>query len=235
MPTTTISPTTATACAGIIRLAHQPDEPTRTRRQYDAIFIRAGRVRRVDGSDSNWLIPSEPLQAAVALFDGIAVYADHPEMFGFGWRQSPHTDRLIGITSNPSWDKELKAIVGTITLYDENPSSLGAIMGDLWDQMLSDQKEGNPAPQAGLSATLWQNTNLDEDSGITATTEITQVDSVDFVYSPGAGGFIRAALSAIRANYPGFDHNLEESNAINQALAEGRHYHGPPGNAMHTC
>jgi len=205
----TIRPIEATIHAGSVRLNTSTEldqergsgSEVPTRREYDCIFIRAGRVRRTDGTDSNWLIPSDPLRAAVHLFDGLACYCDHPELFGFGWHQAPRTDRLIGVTSDPAWDEDLDAVTGTITLYDENPNALGAIIGDLWDQILADQSAGKAVPQAGLSATLWHTTNLDEESGLTATTEITKADSVDFVYSPGAGGYIRSALEAIHSTY----------------------------------
>jgi hypothetical protein len=179
---------------------HTPDgEPTR---EYDCLFIGAGRARRVDGEDSNWLIPAAALQAAVSLFQGAASYIDHPEQFGFGWQQSPSLRDLVGVCSDPQWSEAEQGIVGKIRLYADDPNSPGAMMAALYDQILRDQAAGRPTPDIGLSAVLWHSSHLDEETGLRITDEINKIDSVDHIYSAGARGYVRAALSRVSSSAP---------------------------------
>jgi hypothetical protein len=167
------------------------------RRSYDAIFIRAGYVKKADGSDSNWLIPAETLHQDLQLFDGVACYLDHPEMFGFGWRGEPQVKNLFGVTSDVRYDVTLNAITGKITLYDQDPHSPGAFVGQLLDQILADQQAGRPIPTVGLSAVFFHEAEIDEETGAKVTTRFKKVESVDLVYSAGAGGYVRNALAAM--------------------------------------
>jgi len=167
------------------------------RREYDCIFMQPGRVMRADGTESDWLIPPDPIRRAAALFDARSAFLDHPEMFGFGWHQSPRVSALAGVTFDARWSEEEEMLLGCIRLYDEEPGSPGAFVGALLDQMLADREAGREVPQTGLSAALFHKTNLDKESGVTATTEISYVESVDFVYSPGARGYVRSALAAV--------------------------------------
>jgi hypothetical protein len=182
------------------RVLLQPtQEPTlqEARREFDCVFIQPGRVLRVDGEPSSWLIPAAVLQEAAPLFDGVASYLDHPEQFGFGWHQEPQVKHLVGVTFGAHWDEEQQAIIGKLRLYDQEPSSAGAIIGALMDQILEDQAQGRPIPSVGLSAVFFHSTHLDENTGYTVTDAIKTVESVDFVYSAGAGGYVRAALARL--------------------------------------
>jgi hypothetical protein len=171
--------------------------------EYDAIFIRAGRVMQANGEESNWLIPAGTLQDAVQLFQAVPVHLDHPELFGFGWHQDPKVANLIGITDGARWSPEEEGIVGKVRLYDAQEGMPAvALAKALFDQILNDRKNGRPVPSTGLSAVFYHQAVLDEESGLRITQAINHVESVDVVYSPGAGGYIRAALSAIRSEWP---------------------------------
>jgi hypothetical protein len=166
---------------------------------YSAIFIRAGRVLQADGQESNWLIPAAALQDAVRLFQGVPIYLDHPELFGFGWHQDPKVANLIGITDGARWSPEEEGIVGKVRLYDAREGMPAvALAKALFDQILDDAEAGRPVPSTGLSAVFYHQAQLDEESGLRVTQAISHVESVDVVYSPGAGGYIRAALALQR-------------------------------------
>jgi len=181
------------------RVLIQPSKAS-TRKEYECIFMRPGRVMRDDGTESDWLIPADVIKAAAPLFNSVSCFLDHPELFGFGWYQNPKVENLVGVTFNSRWSDEENALLGCIRLYDEQPGSPGSFVGALLDQMLADKEQGLELPQTGLSTVSFHTTRLDEQSGLTVTTEITHGESVDVVYSPGAGGYVRAALSAIGWN-----------------------------------
>ena len=174
----------------------QRDRKTsRGTREYDCLFIGAGRVRQADGNPSKWLIPMQALIDAVPLFQGAASYLDHPALYGFGWHQSPSLSNLVGVCSDPEWSDKEDGIVGRLRLYDNDPNSPGAMLGALYDQILADKQAGKPIPEIGLSAIIWHRSHLDEETGLRITDRITMVDSVDHVYSAGARGYVRAALA----------------------------------------
>jgi hypothetical protein len=164
----------------------------RTRREYECIFMRPGRVRRADGEASNWLIPPEAIEAAVDKFDAVPSYLDHLSFFD----EAPKVERLVGITFDPFWSEEEEALMGYLRLYDEEPGSPGGFVGALFDQILADKAAGRDVPPTGLSAVFFHHSTLDKESGLRITTDFRHVESVDVVYAPGAGGYIRAALAS---------------------------------------
>jgi hypothetical protein len=161
--------------------------------EYDCLFIGAGRVKMADGRPSKWLIPAAALRDAVPLFSGASSYIDHPVMFGFGWHQSPSLRDLVGTCLDPEWSEEEQGITGRIRLF--NGTDAGQLLQALYDQVLADREQGKPTPEIGLSAVIWHNSHLDEETGLRITDEITMVDSVDHVYSAGARGYVRSALA----------------------------------------
>ena len=166
------------------------------RREYACTLISPGYIKKADGTDSNIFIPAKTLRLAADKFAAKPVYLDHPELFGFGWRQAPQVKALAGITFDASWSDEDQEIIGAIRLYDEDPNSPGHFIGILLDQILADKTAGREVPPTGLSAVMFVKRERDQDSGDTVFTEVRHVESVDFVYSPGAAGYVRAALSA---------------------------------------
>lgn len=179
----------------------QPTGPAWTRREFDCVFMQPGLVRCADGTDSNWLIPADVIRSAAHKFNALSVYIDHPGQWGmWGDRNAPQVKHLAGVTFGAQWDDVLNALVGGIRLYDQDPHSPGAIMGALFDQILADQATGLEVPPIGLSAVFYQRSELDDDSGRRITTEIVHAQSVDFVYSAGAGGYVRAALASLQGD-----------------------------------
>ena len=166
-------------------------------RAYLCLFIGAGRVRRTDGAESNWLIPAGPLQEAAHLFEGVSSYIDHPSMFGFGWHQEPSLRDLAGLCLSPAWDEEQQGVAGIMRLYDDDPNGAGAMIGALYDQILADRAAGQPTPGIGLSAVLWHSSHMSETEDLEITDHIAQIDSVDHVYSAGARGYVREALARV--------------------------------------
>ena len=179
--------------SGAVRLS--PSHRTE-RAEYDIVIMRPGRVFRADGELSNWLIPADVIRAHAPMFDGVASYLDHPEFFGFGWRGEPQVRNLIGVTFDVAWSEAEQALVGGLRLYDSPPDSPGAFVASLLNQMLADKHQGLEVPPIGLSAVFFHNSELDEETGLRTTTEFRKVESVDVVYSAGAGGYVRRALSA---------------------------------------
>jgi len=178
-------------------LLQPTDRHTRSgRREYDCVFMTAGRVKQADQQPAPWLLPARIVQDSAHLFNSVASYVDHPDLFGFGWRDDPKVKHLAGVTFDARWSDELQAAAGGIRLYDEAPGSPGAFIGALLDQILSDQARGLEVPKVGLSAAFFQSCHLDEAEGVQVTDAIHYVESVDFVYDAGAGGYVRAALSA---------------------------------------
>jgi hypothetical protein len=172
------------------------EQQRETSPRYDAILVKPGWIRNADGTDSDWLIPADVLQDAAdrQLFSGISHYVDHPELFGFGWHQSPSVKDLGGVVSEGRWDPELQGVRGTIRLYD---TEAGQLMRTLYDQILADKEAGLDVPRIGLSIAAFRKYRYDKESGKKVWTHIKKVDSVDLVYEPGAAGYIRQALSAM--------------------------------------
>ncbi|MDF1514990.1 MAG: hypothetical protein P1S60_14360, partial [Anaerolineae bacterium] len=178
-----------------------PLETGSGRREYWCDFIKAGRVRQADGEDSNWLISEPALANAYLEFDGVPSYLDHPALFGFGWHQEPSVKDLVGVTFDAHYNEDLKCVSGGLRLYDEDPGSAGYMVGVLMDQIMRDEAQGFKIPPIGLSAVFFQISHLDEETGLRVTDEIRHVQSVDVVYAPGAAGYIKAALSAVKPRY----------------------------------
>jgi len=171
-------------------------------KEYRATFLTPGLVKAADGSDTNWLIPANVAERDAPLFDGVACYLDHPELFGFGWRGEPQVKNLIGVTFDAGWDPAAGAITGSIRLYADNPHSPGAFVAALLDAILADQAAGRPIPDVGLSAVFYHDAEQDETTELQVTTRFKKVESVDLVYSPGAGGYVKAALALCRTQQP---------------------------------
>ncbi len=178
-----------------------PIRGTAERREFECDFMAAGRVRQADGEDSNWLIPPAVLATHFGQFDGIPSYLDHPSLFGFGWRQEPKVKDLVGVTFSAGYDHDREVITGGLRLYDQDPNSPGYLVGVLMDQILADKERGLSVPPVGLSAVFFQLSHLDEETGLRVTDEIRHVESLDVVYAPGAAGYIKEALGAIRPGY----------------------------------
>jgi hypothetical protein len=174
------------------------------RREYQVRFIRAGRVRAQGNTQSNIEIPAEPIQEALAAgkFVGLAVFLDHS-----GWFDYPSLKNLVGVTVSAEWNAAEQSAEGVIRFY-ESPAAGIAI--DLLDGMLADQAQGLAVPDIGLSLVFWprwapatkdQSSDNDEDRGsstaVRRLAEMKHIESVDWVFEPGADGRVKAALAAL--------------------------------------
>jgi hypothetical protein len=168
------------------------------RREYLVRFIRAGRVRAQGNTPSNIEIPAEPIQEALAAgkFVGLAVFLDHS-----GWFEYPSLKNLAGVTVSAEWNAAEQSADGVIRFY-ESPAANIAI--DLLDGMLADQAQGLAVPDVGLSLVFWprwapatevQSPDNDEDPRRLA--EMKHIESVDWVFEPGADGRVKNALAAL--------------------------------------
>ncbi|MFN2233875.1 MAG: hypothetical protein ACK2U1_06565 [Anaerolineales bacterium] len=164
------------------------------RREYEIRMIKAGRVRAAGNRESNIEIPMEPLQAALnaGMFNNLAVFVDHS-----GWFEYPKTQRLAATTFD-SWQEE-DGIHGKIRLYE---TPLAEALGDMFDNILAD---GSDSPDVGFSLVFYpvwaprDNAVITDDDPMVLK-EIKHIESVDFVFEPGADGRLIAQLSAHLVN-----------------------------------
>lgn len=152
-------------------------------------------VRRRDGGESNWRIPSSTLQQAVPLFNAVGMQVDHASI---GTWFYPSLRDTAAVTFGAKWDAALKAITGGSRLYGRDDLSW---LRQFLDEILEDQEAGREVPDVGLSAVLFARHEWvpvgDEEEGERerVTKEIQHVESVDFVFGPGAEGRLREVLS----------------------------------------
>ena len=150
-----------------------------TAHRYHARFVRAGYVKKADGTESDIIVTPEALLSAYkkGLFENKAVFIDHA-----GWFSDPSLEKLAGKTEHIGYDLATEAIVGDL-VFNETPS--GSLACQIIDELLEDD---NPA-DIGLSISfypVWDKRKI---------TDIRHVESVDLVFQPAADGRILAALS----------------------------------------
>lgn len=167
------------------------------RREYECVFMQPGRIKRQDQEPSSILIPTDTIKRAEPLFNSIASYLDHPELFGFGWHQAPEVKKLAGVTFDARWSDTENAMLGNIRLYDDKPDSAGALTRAIMDQILADKEAGLEVPLIGLSAVVFPDQEFNNDLEMIVYTNFRYIQSIDFVYDAGAGGFVHKALAAI--------------------------------------
>ena len=162
------------------------------RREYQVRMIRAGRVRAQGNKPSNIEIPAEPIREALAAgkFVGLAVFLDHS-----GWFDYPSLKNLVGVTTSAEWNEAEQSADGVIRFY-ESPAANIAI--DILDGMLADQAQGSAVPDVGLSLVFWPRwAPRDNDEDLRRLAEIKHIESVDWVFEPGADGRVKKALAAL--------------------------------------
>jgi hypothetical protein len=168
------------------------------RREYQVRMIRAGRVRAQGNKPSNIEIPAEPIREALVAgkFVGLAVFLDHS-----GWFNYPSLKNLVGVTTSAEWNEADQSVDGVIRFYESQAANIAI---DLLDGMLADQAQGSAVPDVGLSLVFWPRwapRENDEDGGYSSAVrrlaEIKHVESVDWVFEPGADGRVKKALAAL--------------------------------------
>jgi hypothetical protein len=198
---------------------------SRGRSEFKARLVTAGRIRNADDSPGPFTIPRETLAGAAdgGLFDGLAVFADHPGLFS-----SPSVKALIGVTYDSYWNAASEGIDATIRFYvdEDKHGADGRLAGTIVDtlrMMLEDQGEGLPSPDIGLSIVFWP--EWQEEEGERGSPRILRsfrkVDSADIVFGPAADGRILEALSSRSyGNYQGGNPMTEPRPVNNTAVGE---------------
>ena len=194
---------------GFVRLEANHTDP----RSYQAVLVQPGWIKQDDGQNSNWLIPAHVLQNALndGLFAALPHYVDHPDLFGFGWHQSPSVRDLAGIASNPYWDPDLNAVCATIRLYN---TDAGQLLTTLYDHIIADAQAGRDVPPLGLSIAAFREYEYNEDDGTRVWTNINKISSVDAVYEPGAAGYIRQALSLVQSDHSPLQQSVPDRHQV---------------------
>ena len=175
-------------------LLAEASQGLKPRTAFRARLVRAGRIRNADDSPGRFVVTEGALQMAVeqGLFDGLAVFADHP-----AWFENAKVKHLVGSTSSVAWNFDTSGVDATITFYDAAgvDSGLPAELASILSQMMDDQEEGKPVPDIGISIVFWP--TWEEGSDVPRRVKsIRKVDSADIVFSPAADGRILEALSA---------------------------------------
>ena len=163
------------------------------RREYQVRMIRAGRVRAQGNKPSNIEIPAEPIREALAAgkFVGLAVFLDHS-----GWFSYPSLKNLVGVTTSAEWNEAEQSADGVIRFYESQAANIAI---DLLDGMLADQAQGSAVPDVGLSLVFWPRwAPRDNEEDLRRLAEIKHVESVDWVFEPGADGRVKKARAALR-------------------------------------
>ncbi len=166
--------------------------PGRSRSEFRARLIRAGRIRNADDSPGRFMVPHRALQAAVknGQFDGLAVFADHPAMF-----DNASVKALVGMTKDAIYNAITNGVDATIRFYDEEPGSLAANLARTLAMIVDDQAEGLPIPDIGISLTFWPAWGQ-RDEIPWELDYFRKIDSADVVFGPAADGRILEVLSS---------------------------------------
>lgn len=178
------------ACGSLHLAADDGEE----RREYEAQYVKAGRIRAA-GNRPGWFeVTPEAIQKGIAmgLFDNVPAFVDHAGLF-----QNPGLMDMAGLTLKGTWWNESEQTAdGVIRLY---PTEAGNATKLLFDTILSDGEKGEGMPDVGLSLVFWPERwevtdDPDEPDKIL---EFRYVESIDFVFEPAAEGRIKRALSAL--------------------------------------
>lgn len=169
----------------------------RKRREYRVTFIAAGPVKNRDQSYADWRIEPRALQQAATLAEGRAVFIDHPQEQLFAGPGNPSLHNLVGITTGVQYNPNRMALEGAIRLYDRDDTRW---VVQLLDQIVADQKAGQPTPDIGLSMVFFAHdthipTEKEGDVQTRVTEKISHIESIDLVFGPAANGRVHHALS----------------------------------------
>jgi len=162
-------------------------EPGPRGRVYRAVLIRPGEWR-----GKGIRCAPEVLARAAPLFDGQASFLNPPGPLP-GQHGYPGLERLLGVTENARWDEQAGAIVADYRLAETDTARWFQRLVDSW---LREKAEGRPVPALGLSAVPWVMLGPAGADGLREVVDIVNVDQVDAVYRPAAGGEFVQVLAA---------------------------------------
>jgi len=130
------------------------------------------------------------LKAAVPLFDGVKMFADHPSVSEEMDRPERSTSNIVGWITEPRWDESEKRIVGTMNLLKTHPIAERVLEAykrgrtDLYE--LSIYGSGKTEPVNENGKTYFEVKSIDK------------IVSVDLVTFGAAGGRIEKLIASIR-------------------------------------
>jgi len=165
------------------------------RSEFHARLVRAGRIKRADGAPGPIEIPAPTLFAAARdnLFEGLAVFADHPSFL-----ENAQVKHLVGVTYDSYFDPDTASVLATIRFYDDEEAGadvgLARTIAGILKMMLDDFNNEIPIPNVGVSIVFWPEWEEGR-SDPRIVKELKKIDSADIVFSPAADGRILEALS----------------------------------------
>ena len=165
------------------------------RSEFHARLVRAGRIKRADGAPGPIEIPAPTLFTAARdnLFEGLAVFADHPSFL-----ENAQVKHLVGVTYDSYFDPDTASVLATIRFYDDEEAGadvgLARTIAGILKMMLDDFNNEIPIPNVGVSIVFWPEWEEGR-SDPRIVKELKKIDSADIVFSPAADGRILEALS----------------------------------------
>lgn len=169
------------------------------------------------------------------MWNNLGVFIDHASLANWFY---PSMRDLAAVTFNPAWNEAEQCIDGGIRLYSRNDLEW---LRTVLDEMLEDQANGLEVPDIGLSAVLYQRSqmqpidpNNEDGEKEHVTVEVSRVESSDIVFGPGAEGRVREALKSLnqfsvifggQLDMPienGFEASQENQPAASTPPAEGQ-------------
>ena len=147
-------------------------------RRYEVLAITAGKANGYEYS-------GPVIEAAAALFDGVTVLVDHPQL-GEMWSATGNRSirNVLGILEGAYFSEESQGI-NCVLRVSEGPNAGWFV--PMVDDYLGSVERGEPVPDVGLSAVVDMTVRERE------VVQIQRVISVDAVFDPARGGrFIRA-------------------------------------------
>ena len=173
--------------AGELEPGPLASEPGPRGRVYRAVLIRPG-----EWAGKGIRCSAEVLERSAPLFNGLASFLNPPPP-QLGEHGYPGLERLLGVTENARWDEESQAVVADYRLADTDTARWFQRLVDGW---LRERADGRPVPAVGLSAVPWVMLGPKGEDGLREVVDIVNVDQVDAVYKPAAGGEFVQVLAA---------------------------------------
>ena len=183
----------ADRCVVPLRLNRLAGDMGATKRPaYGVTFVKAGYVRLRNGDESVFFIPAAVLEGAVPRFNRLASFIDHASLSTLFY---PSLRNQAGVTFGASWNGAEASVEGGIRLSNRPDLEwFRFFLQEYWE----DQRAGREVPDIGLSAVLFSEKAWVEAEGREELhlSQIKKVESVDFVFGPGAEGRLRQVFNS---------------------------------------
>lgn len=204
------------------------------RAEFRARLVRAGRITTASGKPGRIMITPDSIQNAVdrGLFEGLAVFADHP-----GWFEGPSVKALIGMTHAAEFNGVTESADAVIRFYNTGETAdarLANVIAETLAMFIADKEKGLPPPNIGVSLVfwpIWRNKAANEPRYPLILDQFQKIDSADIVFGPAADGRILEALSIYGQTIQGETNMTEErpiyETAVNDATPTSDETAGP--------